>query len=136
MLDPLRPWTKVHAPPVIPATSFRALWKEQVEQTNKLQRISGASASLDAFAQRLREFPAPKHAGPVAPEQVFAPFTNPLERFHSECAKNNTECIVFADDACAADTVAESARVVARGRNVCARRIRLLREHRAGMDWP
>jgi L-lactate dehydrogenase complex protein LldF len=28
-LDPLRPWTKVHAPPDIPAKSFRELWKEQ-----------------------------------------------------------------------------------------------------------
>jgi L-lactate dehydrogenase complex protein LldF len=29
-LDPLRPWTKVHAPPDIPAKSFRELWKEQL----------------------------------------------------------------------------------------------------------
>jgi L-lactate dehydrogenase complex protein LldF len=28
-LDPMRPWTKVHAPPDIPAKSFRELWKEQ-----------------------------------------------------------------------------------------------------------
>jgi L-lactate dehydrogenase complex protein LldF len=28
-LDPMRPWTKVHGAPEIPAKSFRALWKEQ-----------------------------------------------------------------------------------------------------------
>jgi L-lactate dehydrogenase complex protein LldF len=26
--DPMRPWTKVHAAPELPAKSFRALWKE------------------------------------------------------------------------------------------------------------
>jgi L-lactate dehydrogenase complex protein LldF len=29
LLDPLRPWTKVHRAPRIPKKSFRALWKEQ-----------------------------------------------------------------------------------------------------------
>src|ERR1700690_1850377 len=28
-LDPIRPWTKTHAAPEIPAKSFRTLWKEQ-----------------------------------------------------------------------------------------------------------
>ncbi len=28
-LDPMRPWTEVHAAPVIPKKSFRALWREQ-----------------------------------------------------------------------------------------------------------
>lgn len=28
ILDPLRPWTKVHAAPLLPAKSFRTLWKE------------------------------------------------------------------------------------------------------------
>jgi len=28
-LDPMRPWTQVHAAPAIPKKSFRALWKEQ-----------------------------------------------------------------------------------------------------------
>src|SRR5215472_6669861 len=28
-LDPMRPWTKTHSAPLIPAKSFRALWKEQ-----------------------------------------------------------------------------------------------------------
>jgi L-lactate dehydrogenase complex protein LldF len=28
-LDPMRPWTKVHAAPELPMKSFRALWKEQ-----------------------------------------------------------------------------------------------------------
>jgi L-lactate dehydrogenase complex protein LldG len=77
-----------------------------VEQTNKVAENPGRERILARIRSALRE-PAPKHAGPVAPEQVFAPVTNPLERFQSECAKNNTECIVVPDMRAGATAVAE-----------------------------
>jgi L-lactate dehydrogenase complex protein LldG len=39
--------------------------------------------------------PAPRHSGSAG--QMFAPVTNPLERFQKECVANITECTVTAD---------------------------------------
>lgn len=37
----------------------------------------------------------PRHSPSVA--EIFAPISDPLERFQQECAANNTECVVTAD---------------------------------------
>jgi len=43
------------------------------------------------------------HEGAVG--QMFAPVTNPLERFQKECAANITECTVTADSAASASAI-------------------------------
>ena len=50
------------------------------------------------------ETAAPAH--PSAGErEIFAPIENPLERFHAECAANNTECFVLPDWAASASAL-------------------------------
>ena len=47
----------------------------------------------------------PHHDGPVG--QIFAPVTNPLERFQKECVANITECTVTADAAASTAAIAQ-----------------------------
>ncbi|MGC2324480.1 MAG: hypothetical protein WA463_17735, partial [Terriglobales bacterium] len=47
---------------------------------------------------------APHHDGPVG--QIFAPVTDPLDRFQKECAANITECTVTANSAASAAAIA------------------------------
>jgi L-lactate dehydrogenase complex protein LldG len=50
--------------------------------------------------------PSAKH--PVSGERklIFAPITDPLDRFQKECMGNNTECVVVADRKASAETIA------------------------------
>ncbi|MFZ3212143.1 MAG: LUD domain-containing protein [Terriglobales bacterium] len=48
---------------------------------------------------------APHHDGPAG--QIFAPVTDPLERFQKECAANITECTVTANTAGSAAAIAK-----------------------------
>ncbi len=47
---------------------------------------------------------APHHDGPSG--QIFAPVTDPLDRFQKECVANITECMVTADAAASAAAIA------------------------------
>jgi len=47
---------------------------------------------------------APHHNGPAG--QMFAPVTDPLDRFQKECAANITECTVTANTAASATAIA------------------------------
>lgn len=40
---------------------------------------------------------APKPSAPASSGPIFAPISDPLDRFKNECALNNTECVVVAD---------------------------------------
>lgn len=59
---------------------------ENASRENILARIRTA----------LRE-PAPRHEPPPQPKAIFAPVTDPLDRFQKECASNITECFVTRD---------------------------------------
>ena len=48
---------------------------------------------------------APHHDGPAG--QMFAPVTDPLDRFQKECAANITECTVTADPGSSAAAIAK-----------------------------
>jgi len=48
---------------------------------------------------------APHHDGPAG--QMFAPVTDPLDRFRKECVANITECTVTADSASSAAAIAK-----------------------------
>jgi len=48
---------------------------------------------------------APHHDGPAG--QMFAPVTDPLDRFQKECVANITECTVTADSASSAAAIAK-----------------------------
>ncbi len=50
---------------------------------------------------------APKHAASASSGPIFAPITDPLDRFQKECALNLTECIITSDMGASAAAVGE-----------------------------
>jgi L-lactate dehydrogenase complex protein LldG len=62
-----------------------------MEQTNN----PGRERVLARIRSALREA-APKHAAPASSGPVFAPISDPLDRFQKECALNSTECVIAA----------------------------------------
>ena len=66
-----------------------------------------ANASREKILARIRTAlrePAPRHEA-VEPRAIFAPVTDPLDRFQKECAINITECVIVPDLRAAAAAV-------------------------------
>ena len=55
----------------------------------------GRARIIARIRTALRET-APKHAAPTSSGPVFAPISDPLDRFQKECAFNSTECVIAA----------------------------------------
>jgi L-lactate dehydrogenase complex protein LldG len=66
----------------------------------------GRERILARVRSGLREA-APKHAAPMSPGPIFAPITDPLDRFQKECALNLTECVITSDMGASAAAVGE-----------------------------
>ena len=66
---------------------------------------SGRERILARIRTALRE-PAPKHVAPAASGPIFAPVSDPLDRFQKECTLNLTECAIVSDMGASAAAVA------------------------------
>jgi L-lactate dehydrogenase complex protein LldG len=66
----------------------------------------GRERILARVRSALREA-APKHAAPTSSGPIFAPITEPLDRFQKECALNLTECVITSDMGASAAAVGE-----------------------------
>jgi L-lactate dehydrogenase complex protein LldG len=67
---------------------------------------SGRERILARIRSALRET-APKHAAATSSGPVFAPISDPLDRFQKECALNNTECVIASDLRASASAIAQ-----------------------------
>ncbi len=67
---------------------------------------SGRERILARVRSALRQT-APKHAAPASSGPIFAPITDPLDRFQKECALNLTECIITSGMGASAAAVGE-----------------------------
>ena len=64
--------------------------------------------SRDQILRRVRaavKTAAPQRPGPSPSAPIFAPVTDPLERFRSECAANTMECVLTAGAAATAEAL-------------------------------
>ena len=89
LLDPLRPWTKTRAAPGMPKHSFREVWRNR---SGENWRIPSRERILTRIRSALAT-PAPsRHSAPAG--EIFAPVSEPLDRFRRECELNRTDCQV------------------------------------------
>ncbi len=76
-----------------------------MERTENPSGNQGRERILGRIRTALREI-ALKHAPGTPPGAVFAPITDPLERFQKECALNNTACMLTSGPAASAAALA------------------------------
>jgi len=71
---------------------------EQTENQSRERILGRMKAALST--------PAPRHSGDGLEKAIFAPVSDPLQRFQKECVANITECIVTPSQSASAAAVA------------------------------